>query len=442
MIHSTRTYTALDGECPSLIGATIYGCHVYNTMKNNKEDADGGRSAGEEASSCSFTATTPFEWLTSPESLRPHILAALQQQQQQPSSSTTDDEDHEAAAASGRRILHVGCGSSILGEILVTQTSVYRNVQQVVNVDKDAETLRHMQERWQAIAKNSSNQHDDDDDRMIFECIDFTCERLQAWDSASFDLVLDKSTLDCLLCTDKAAAGLLTEVYRVLKPGGVYLLVSFHEAAFLRPLLADLPGADWIVSDCVMQRQVEDLIGAGSSSRTNSGSSTKSGTNVITSVQPPLTSPPLQSEAEEAAVIKINSDYRRTVNVFQCRKRQESNNAAASSNNQHHHHHAEHQELDWNAVYHHVHDTNDQWFREQNPMLSEERKQQIQETFGVESLALADAYSVLFTDAEREHLEYEGFLEDWQAFCKSHDSTVEGNRMAADDAIAFLDEMQ
>ena len=273
-----------------------------------------------------------------------------------------------------------------------------------------------MQERWQAIQRHLpvTDSNTDDERTMLFERVDFTCERLELWDNASFDLVLDKSTLDCLLCTDKATAGLLTEIYRLLKPGGVYLLISFHEQELLHPLLSNLPGADWHVSSCVMQRKVEDLIRKCTSHKADE-------------TKPAIVAYP-KTEFEDKKETSV--ECCRTVNVFQCRKRQPE-----PSQNQ------RNDELNWNAVYHHVHDTNDQWFQKQNPMLSDERRLQIEAAFKEKSLALVDAFMVLFTETEREHLDYHGFLEDWEAFCQSHDE-VDSKRISAQVAISFLAEMQ
>jgi hypothetical protein len=55
------------------------------------------------------------------------------------------------------------------------------------------------------------------------------CRKLKFKD-ASIDFVIDKSTLDCLLCGGKAfrnTARMLKEVQRVLKTGGIYLVISF-----------------------------------------------------------------------------------------------------------------------------------------------------------------------------------------------------------------------
>jgi ubiquinone/menaquinone biosynthesis C-methylase UbiE len=46
----------------------------------------------------------------------------------------------------------------------------------------------------------------------------------------SFEFVLDKSTIDALLCSDSpivSVARMTREIYRVLKDDGVYLIVSY-----------------------------------------------------------------------------------------------------------------------------------------------------------------------------------------------------------------------
>ncbi len=51
----------------------------------------------------------------------------------------------------------------------------------------------------------------------------------------AFQMVIDKSTMDALLCSDNPivdVAMMLEEVYRVLKPDGYYLMVSFAAPAY------------------------------------------------------------------------------------------------------------------------------------------------------------------------------------------------------------------
>lgn len=57
------------------------------------------------------------------------------------------------------------------------------------------------------------------------------CTRLE-YESETFDLVLDKSTLDAIVCASHAyrkVAMMLREVQRVLKVGGIYIVITFGE---------------------------------------------------------------------------------------------------------------------------------------------------------------------------------------------------------------------
>jgi len=67
------------------------------------------------------------------------------------------------------------------------------------------------------------------------------------YEDATFDVVLDKSLLDCLHCCDGAneiTAAYLAEVHRVLKPGGKFLRLSFHEPKSMK---AYMRGWDWTI---------------------------------------------------------------------------------------------------------------------------------------------------------------------------------------------------
>ena len=85
-----------------------------------------------------------------------------------------------------------------------------------------------------------------------------------------FDLVLDKSTLDCLLCAEMdVVARFLHKVYQALGVpastdndpvdappsswGEIYALVMFHLAKSVERLLTHLPGTDWHVEHEVIR---------------------------------------------------------------------------------------------------------------------------------------------------------------------------------------------
>jgi ubiquinone/menaquinone biosynthesis C-methylase UbiE len=50
--------------------------------------------------------------------------------------------------------------------------------------------------------------------------------------SSSFNTVIDKATLDSVLCGDNSvpnAEKMMQEIYRVLAPGGVYVCISYGD---------------------------------------------------------------------------------------------------------------------------------------------------------------------------------------------------------------------
>ena len=339
-------------------------------------------------------------------------------------------------------------------------------IQQIVNVNKDLEILQFMESWWkqqqQRLLQNGSNEDNsrnlNSGNAMLFVQTDFACETLEKCcshfenDSAGdpyFDLVTNKSTLDCLLCTDKAAAGLLMEIYCVLRPEiSVYLVISFHSIDLLQPLLVNLSGTDWEVTCSTMYQQIEDLAPP-YYQHPNEVSSHMVASTIIcapTSVDddstamPPSSSTIKRSTTEAADAwssrnFEPNELYRRTVNVIMCHH---WGRRMISSTEQ--------QKLDWGAVYQHIHDANNQWYAQQNPMLSEQWTLQIRAAFddnGNEPvmMKLWDCYQVLFSDAEWEHLKYKGFLGDWEAFCQQNPNLLV-NQMSYAMAISFLEYAQ
>jgi hypothetical protein len=52
------------------------------------------------------------------------------------------------------------------------------------------------------------------------------------YEDNSFDLIIDKSTMDALLCGDQSflnTAIMTKEVQRVLKTGGIYMIISYGQ---------------------------------------------------------------------------------------------------------------------------------------------------------------------------------------------------------------------
>jgi ubiquinone/menaquinone biosynthesis C-methylase UbiE len=358
----------------------------------------------------------PFEWITDSSSVLPIVQAVL--------SKLQDDR--------GARILHVGSGSSALGEHIVE--TLGNSIELVVNVDKDEETLQRMEQRWKSLSSS-----DDCKQKVHFEWADFASpasELIPKYPAGYFDICLDKSTLDCTLCTDSATAGLLAEVYRLLNPkGGTYIILSFHHLDLLKPLLQDLPGTDWELSHTMIQRQVEDLVGTKTASAADETSNNQSTSDHL-QFHPIHETTDTREGPWASGSFEPGEQYRRTVNVIVCRRRGRQDNATT---------------LDRDALNNHVHATTDQWFQLHNPMLTPQRRETIQKRFqehntdGDETAlcALHAAYTMLFTDEEREHLTYDLFLEDWEAWvADTNDPGFPKDHMSLETALEFLKAMQ
>jgi len=110
------------------------------------------------------------------------------------------------------RILMVGCGNALMSEDMVRD-----GFNNLVNIDISSVVIKKMQER---------NPH------MTWITMDVT--NMRTFEDASFDVVFDKGTLDAILCGDDSmnvAHRMLREIHRVLKPGGVFIDVTYGTPA-------------------------------------------------------------------------------------------------------------------------------------------------------------------------------------------------------------------
>lgn len=134
-----------------------------------------------------------FEWLQDFEALKEQIEAVL-------------GKNKEA------RILHIGCGNSELQFGLYS--AGYHNI---VNIDISGVVIEQMRRE----------QEEKGFDKMQFEVMDVT---KMDYPDESFDLVLDKSTIDTLMCTESPlinVARMAEESHRVLRPGCAYFGISY-----------------------------------------------------------------------------------------------------------------------------------------------------------------------------------------------------------------------
>jgi ubiquinone/menaquinone biosynthesis C-methylase UbiE len=106
-------------------------------------------------------------------------------------------------------VLNVGCGNSMMAaEMRVTFDAV-------VNIDISSVVIGQMSKRFDGV------------DSLMWFTMD--CTELK-FDDGVFDLVFDKGTIDALMCGDGSIrkVGLtLWEIYRVLRPGGLFIEITY-----------------------------------------------------------------------------------------------------------------------------------------------------------------------------------------------------------------------
>ncbi|KAM4861394.1 eEF1A lysine and N-terminal methyltransferase isoform 2-T2 [Thomomys bottae] len=130
-------------------------------------------------------------------------------------------------------VLVIGCGNSELSEQLYDV-----GYQDIVNIDISEVVIKQMKER------NASRRP-----RMSFLKMDMT---QMEFADASFQVVLDKGTLDAVLTDEEEKTlqlvdRMLAEVGRVLQVGGRYLCVSLAQAHILKKAVGHFSREGWMV---------------------------------------------------------------------------------------------------------------------------------------------------------------------------------------------------
>lgn len=147
-------------------------------------------------------ASEPFEWYQTYEALKPQLRQYL---------------------GRGQRVLVVGCGNSALAAQLL----------------EDAEPAAVHAVDFSTVVVEMMRAKDAAKTRLRYEVMDVT--RLEFQD-AHFDVVVDKGTMDSVLCSDQGEDGcrrMCRGLARVLKPGGVYFAVSHSPPEHRKPYLQD-----------------------------------------------------------------------------------------------------------------------------------------------------------------------------------------------------------
>lgn len=120
------------------------------------------------------------------------------------------------------RVLMVGCGNAVMSEDMVKD-----GYEDIMNIDISSVAIDMMRRKYEHIPQLKYLQMDVKD--MSF------------FPDESFDAVVDKGTLDSLMCGASApisAAQMLGEVSRLLKPGGIYMLITYGDPTVRIPHLS------------------------------------------------------------------------------------------------------------------------------------------------------------------------------------------------------------
>ncbi|KAM0064791.1 putative endothelin-converting enzyme 1 [Helianthus debilis subsp. tardiflorus] len=111
------------------------------------------------------------------------------------------------------RLLMVGCGNAVISEDMVKD-----GYESIMNVDISCVAIEMMRRKYEHVPQLEYVQMDVRDMGFFLD--------------NSFDGVIDKGTLDALMCGTNgptSASQMLGEVSRILKPGGVYMLITYGD---------------------------------------------------------------------------------------------------------------------------------------------------------------------------------------------------------------------
>ena len=112
------------------------------------------------------------------------------------------------------RILNIGCGTSRLGEDLSEE-----GFENITNIDFSQTVITLMEEKYRETFP-----------KMVFRKMD--AMDMKDFQDEMFNVVIDKGTLDTIMCSDNFMVNgrqMISEVHRVLKPGGKYICITYGD---------------------------------------------------------------------------------------------------------------------------------------------------------------------------------------------------------------------
>ncbi|CAM8970710.1 unnamed protein product [Rhodiola kirilowii] len=139
--------------------------------------------------------------------------------------------------ATSSRVLMVGCGNAVISEDMVND-----GYEDITNIDISSVAIDLMRAKYELTPQLKYLQMDVRD--MSFFSDD------------TFDSIIDKGTLDSLMCGSSAilsSTQMLGEVCRLLKPGGIYMLITYGDPTVRMPHLMR-PAYNWTITLYIIPR--------------------------------------------------------------------------------------------------------------------------------------------------------------------------------------------
>mmetsp|Transcript_55385 Transcript_55385/g.108420 ORF Transcript_55385/g.108420 Transcript_55385/m.108420 type:complete len:223 (+) Transcript_55385:253-921(+) len=115
------------------------------------------------------------------------------------------------------RILNLGCGNSRLSEEMYED-----GFHDITNIDISTIVIKNMQEKYQ------------DKPGLSFMQLN-ALDMKEKFSDGLYDCVIDKGTMDSILCGEGSTHNIQTmlrEVSRVLKPNGIYIVISYGQPSY------------------------------------------------------------------------------------------------------------------------------------------------------------------------------------------------------------------
>lgn len=124
------------------------------------------------------------------------------------------------------KILNIGCGNSKLSEDLSEE-----GYEDITNIDFSTKVITQMEEKYKQKYP-----------KMEWKVMDVL--NMSEFPKETFNTIIDKGTFDCIVCGDNStpnAAKMMQEIYRILAPGGHYMVITYGDQEFRKKYFETQP---------------------------------------------------------------------------------------------------------------------------------------------------------------------------------------------------------